>query len=37
VVHENVQHRPPLEILAELVGMEHEIERGMREMKDLLK
>lgn len=37
VVHENLQHRPPLEILAELVGMEHEIERGMREMKDLLK
>ncbi|HWM93142.1 MAG TPA: class I SAM-dependent DNA methyltransferase [Thermoanaerobaculia bacterium] len=37
VVHEEVQHRAPQEILAELGKLELEIQRGMRELEGLLK
>ena len=37
VVHEEVAHRPPLEILAELATLEAEISRGMEELEGMLK
>jgi type I restriction enzyme M protein len=37
VVHEEVQHRPPKEILAELFKLEEEIQRGMKELEGMLK
>jgi len=37
VVHEEVNHRPPKEILAELWKLEEEIEQGMRELEGMLK
>lgn len=37
VVHEEVEHRPPLEILAELAKLEEEIQTGMEELKGMLK
>ena len=36
VVHEAVEHRSPKEILAELRGIEEEIQRGMRELEEML-
>ncbi|QVW35319.1 SAM-dependent DNA methyltransferase [Geobacter sulfurreducens] len=36
VVHEEVQHRAPLEILAELVKLEEQIQQGMKELRGLL-
>ncbi|MGC5051796.1 type I restriction-modification system subunit M [Micromonospora sp. DT48] len=36
VVHEEVEHRPPLEILADLERLESEIQRGMSDLKALL-
>ncbi|MEB2286468.1 MAG: DNA methyltransferase [Polyangiaceae bacterium UTPRO1] len=36
VVHEAVEHRPPKEILAELVKLEEEIQRGMKELEGML-
>jgi type I restriction enzyme M protein len=36
VVHENIQHAPPKEILAELAAMEEEIESGLRELEAML-
>jgi type I restriction enzyme M protein len=36
VVHEVVEHRPPKEILAELVKLEEEIQRGMKELEGML-
>ena len=37
VVHEEIEHRPPKEILAELAKMEEEIQRGMKELEGMLK
>ena len=37
VVHEEVNHRPPKEILAELAKIEQEIQAGMRELEGMLK
>ncbi|ULA58103.1 MAG: hypothetical protein LZF60_20153 [Nitrospira sp.] len=36
VVHEAIEHRPPKEILAELVKLEEEIQRGMKELGGML-
>ena len=36
VVHEEIEHRPPKEILAELGKLEEEIQRGMNELKGML-
>ena len=36
VVHEVVEHRSPKEILAELRGIEEEIQRGMKELEEML-
>ncbi|GGM65250.1 DNA methyltransferase [Micromonospora sonchi] len=36
VVHEEVEHRPPLEILADLERLESEIQQGMSELKAML-
>jgi type I restriction enzyme M protein len=36
VVHEAVEHRPPMEILAELARLEEEIQREMKELKGML-
>ena len=36
VVHEEVKHRPPKEILAELWRLEDEIQRGMKELEEML-
>jgi len=36
VVHEEVQHRPPKEILAELAKLEAEIQAGMKELEGML-
>jgi type I restriction enzyme M protein len=36
VVHEEIEHRPPKEILAELARLEKEIGRGMRELEGML-
>jgi type I restriction enzyme M protein len=37
VVHEEVEHRPPKEILAELAKLEEEIQQGMKELEGMLK
>jgi len=37
VVHEEVEHRPPHEILDELDGIEKEIIKGMKELRGMLK
>lgn len=37
VVHEEVQHRPPAEILASLTRIEDEIRRGMKELERVLR
>jgi type I restriction enzyme M protein len=37
VVHEGVDHRPPGEILAELAKIEEEIQRGMRQLQEMLR
>ena len=37
VVHEDVKHRAPKEILAELARIEDKIQRGMRELEGLIK
>jgi type I restriction enzyme M protein len=37
VVHEDVEHRPPLEILAELVVLEAEIQDGMKQLEAMLR
>jgi type I restriction enzyme M protein len=37
VVHEDVAHRPPKEILAELSGLEAEIQIGIKELEGLLR
>jgi type I restriction enzyme M protein len=37
VVHEEVAHRPPIEILASLGKMEAEIQRGMKELEGMLR
>ncbi|MFY1577892.1 type I restriction-modification system subunit M [Verrucosispora sp. WMMD703] len=37
VVHEEVEHRPPLEIIADLERLESEIQQGMAELKAMLK
>ena len=36
VVHEEVAHRPPKEILAELAKLEAEIQQGMRKLEGML-
>jgi type I restriction enzyme M protein len=36
VVHEEVEHVPPKQILAELAQLEREIEQGMRELEAML-
>ena len=36
VVHEEVEHRPPKEILADLAKLEEEIQRGMKELEGML-
>lgn len=36
VVHEEVAHRPPKEILAELAKLEEEIQQGMKELEGML-
>jgi type I restriction enzyme M protein len=37
VVHEEIDHRPPKEILAELAKIEEEIQQGMRELEEMLR
>ena len=37
VVHEEVEHRPPKEILASLAKLEGEIQKGMKELEGMLK
>ena len=37
VVHEEVEHRPPKEILADLAKLEAEIQQGMKELEGMLK
>ena len=37
IVYEEVEHRPPLEILAELRELESEISKGMDELEEILK
>ena len=37
VVHEEVAHRPPREVLKALGKLEAEIQRGMKELGDMLK
>jgi type I restriction enzyme M protein len=37
VVHEDVHHRPPREILADLAKLETEIQHGMKELMGMLK
>jgi type I restriction enzyme M protein len=37
VVHEEIEHRVPKEILADLARLEEEIQRGMKELKGMLK
>ena len=37
VVHEEVEHRPPKEIFAELAKLEEEIQRGMKGLEGMLK
>ena len=37
VVHDEIEHRPPKEILAELTKLEEEIQRGMKELEGMLK
>ena len=37
VVHEEVEHRPPLEILADLAKIETDIQRGMKELEEMLR
>ncbi len=37
VVHEEVHHAPPREILAELQALESEIQKGMKELEGMLK
>jgi len=36
VVHDEVEHRPPTEILAELAKLEDEILRGMKELEEMI-
>ena len=37
IVHEEIEHRPPKEILAQLAKLEEEIQHGMRELKGMLR
>ena len=37
IVYEEVEHRPPLEILAELRELESEISKGMDELEEMLR
>jgi type I restriction enzyme M protein len=37
VAHEAIEHRAPKEILADLVKLEEEIQRGMRVLEGMLK
>ena len=37
VAHEEIEHRPPKEILAELAKMEEEIQRGMKELEGMIR
>ena len=37
VVHEEVEHRAPKEILADLAKLEEEIQQGMKELEGMLK
>ena len=37
LVHEEVEHRPPKEILADLAKLEQEIQQGMKELEGMLK
>jgi type I restriction enzyme M protein len=37
VVHEQVEHRPPKEILADLAKLEAEIQQGMKDLEGMLK
>ena len=36
IVHDEIEHRPPKEILAELAKLEEEIQRGMKELGEML-
>ena len=36
IVHDEVEHKPPLEIIAELETLEDEIQQGLAELKELL-
>jgi type I restriction enzyme M protein len=37
VVHEDLEHRPPLEILADLAKIEDDIQQGMKELEEMLR
>ncbi len=37
IVHEEVEHRPPLEIIADLEKLEAEIQQGLADLKDMLR
>ena len=36
VVHEEVQHRPPKEVLTDLAKLEAEIQQGMKQLEGML-
>ena len=36
VVHDDIEHRPPLEIIADIEALEDEIAKGLAELKALL-
>jgi type I restriction enzyme M protein len=37
VVHEDVEHRPPLDILADLARIEADIQQGMKGLEEMLR
>ncbi len=37
VVQDEVEHRPPLEIIADLEGLESEIQLGLADLKSMLR
>lgn len=37
IVYEEIEHRPPLDIIAELESIEAEIQQGMKELQEMLK
>ena len=36
IVHDDIEHRPPLEVIADIEAMEEEIATGLAELKAML-